>query len=56
MAERPTEEDDEALLLLLANDRLDEKSAQFLESLAEQDHRWSEKQCKWFDDLCERFI
>lgn len=58
---RPTEEDIDALDILLSIDRIDEKSALFLESLYEKSEHsegivWSEKQCKWFDDLCERYI
>lgn len=57
---RPTEEDHDALGLLLANDRIDERSAEFLEGLEEKvetgRYVWSAKQCKWFDDLCERYL
>ena len=52
---RPTSEDVEALELLLDIDRVPEQSAGFLESLAEV-KTWTVKQCKWFDDLCERYL
>jgi hypothetical protein len=51
---RPTEEDEEALDLLLVNDRIPEQSAVFL-GLVDRDV-WSPAQCRWFDDLCERYI
>lgn len=54
---RPTNEDREALGLLLSVDILDEKSALFCESLYEDDlDFWAPKQCKWFDELCERYL
>lgn len=55
---RPTAEDLEALELLLAIDRIPETSALFLEGLAEREGTvvWSEKQCRWFDDLCEAYL
>lgn len=54
---RPTEEDRDALDMLLAIDGLSEKDALFCESLYERDARiWSVKQCAWFDDLCERYL
>lgn len=53
---RPTAEDLEALELLLAIDRIPETSALFLEGLAEHEGAWSERRCKWFDDLCERYL
>jgi hypothetical protein len=52
---RPTEEDQEALELLLDIDRIPEQSARFLESFVEM-KTWTVKQCKWFDDLCERYL
>jgi hypothetical protein len=52
---RPTEEDEEALDLLLANDRIPEQSAVFLEGLVDREV-WSPAQCRWFDNLCERYI
>jgi hypothetical protein len=52
---RPTEEDEEALDLLLANDRIPEQSARFLEGLVDRGE-WTPKQCAWFDDLCERHL
>lgn len=59
-ATRPTEEDIDALELLLANDRLDERSARFIEDLAERlaDDRavWTMAQARWFDDLCTRYL
>lgn len=55
MNRRPTTEDSEALDLLLSVDAMDEKSALFCESLYEQ-RAWSPKQCKWFDELCERYL
>ncbi len=54
--DRPTREDEEALNLLLANDSIDERSAEFLESLAERKWTWTVKQCAWFDHLCDRFF
>lgn len=52
---RPTEEDAEALALLLANDRIPERDAVFLEGLDDRDE-WTAKQCQWFDDLCLRYL
>lgn len=52
---RPTGEDADALDMLLSIDLLDEKSALFCESLYER-KVWSNAQCKWFDDLCERYL
>lgn len=60
MSARPTQEDLEALDLLLDNDRLDEDSATFIEDLKVRADRggyiWSIKQCAWFDRLCERYL
>ena len=54
---RPTEEDRDALDLLLKVDGMGEKDALFCESLYERDARtWSIKQCAWFDGLCERYL
>ncbi len=58
---RPNEEDLDAIDLLLENDRLDERSARFIESLAEAladdgAPPWSREQIKWFDDLCQRYL
>ncbi len=52
---RPTGEDEDALELLLDIDRIPEQSARFLEMLADV-NRWTVKQCKWFDDLRERYL
>lgn len=52
---RPTTEDSEALDLLLSVDTMDDESALFCEWLYENS-RWSYKQCKWFDELCERYL
>lgn len=58
---RPTAEDEDALELLLANDRIDPGSAEFLETLQaglalSPEKVWSIKQCAWFDSLCQRYI
>ena len=54
---RPTEEDRDALDLLLKIDGMSEKDALFCESLYEHETRtWSIKQCAWFDGLCERYL
>lgn len=57
MSLRPTDEDMEVLDMLLAVEGLPEKSALFCESLYESEGKiWSPGQCKWFDDLCERYL
>ena len=58
---RPTEEDLDALDLLLACDRLEEASARFIEDLGEAladdtAPPWTREQIKWFDDLCQRYL
>ena len=53
---RPTAEDLEALGLLLAIDRIPTTSAVFLEELADREGAWSERRCKWFDDLVELYL
>lgn len=52
---RPSDEDADTLDMLLSIDSLDEKSALFCESLYER-KLWSNAQCKWFDDLRERYL
>lgn len=51
---RPNTDDAEMLDLLLADDRLDPRSAQFIEDLASVDS-WSVKQCQWFDQLVGKY-
>ena len=53
---RPTQEDKEALQILLDEERLPERSVEFLESLHNQRMEWSPRQCDWFDDLILRWL
>lgn len=59
---RPTPEDLEALEHLFSVDIFQTTSAQFIEELYEKSQNnehapaWSTKQCKWFDDLCLRYL
>jgi len=62
---RPTEDDLDALELLLADDRLEEKSVDFLHDLSialaedEQELRetaWTDAQCEWFDNLTVKYL
>lgn len=55
MKSRPSGEDVDALDMLLSVDALDEKSALFCESIYER-KVWTQAQCKWFDELCERYL
>lgn len=50
---RPTPEDRDALGLLLADENLSDWAAGFVESLANWEGRWTEKQANKFDELCE---
>ena len=52
---RPTNEDDDALALLLANDRLAPWAAQFVESLGNWEGPWTPKQAEKFDEVCEEY-
>ncbi len=50
---RPTPQDRDALELLLADENLSDWAAGFVESLANWNGPWTEKQANKFDELCE---
>lgn len=56
---RPTQEDREALEILLENSSLGDKDAGFLESLDEDLEKgrvWSTPMCVWFDSIVQRWM
>ena len=50
---RPTPQDRDALELLLADENLSDWAAGFVESLANWNGPWTEKQANKFDERCE---
>lgn len=56
MGARPTKEDRDALRLLLQREDLSDRSAEFVDSLRNEERDWSPKQLAWFDHLCAQYL
>lgn len=50
---RPTKEDHAVMRLLLEDESLPERTAEFLDDLNNSPRRWTPKQAQWFDDIVE---
>lgn len=56
MSARPTKEDRDALRLLLAEEVLSDRAAEFVESLRNWEGHWTPKQQIFFDNLCDTYL
>ena len=52
---RPTKQDLDALAILLDNESLADKEAEFLEDLKNWEGPWTVRQLQWFDDIWDKY-